>query len=343
VAALFSPFVQADASTTRKYGGTGLGLAICKQLVEMMGGTIGVASREGSGSTFWFTAVFDLAGEPAPGARPPASGRDARHGANGATAPAGRDARILVVEDNATNREVSLAQLRKLGYQASAVADGAGAMEALRRGGYGLVLMDRDMPVMDGFEATRRIRGSNRPGIPGIPIVALTADAMPADRDRCLSGGMNDYLAKPVDLDRLAEVLARWLPACGSGGAAQSASPRAGERATAVFNEESLLRRLMGDRQTAGIVLQGFLEDVPRQLNHLRRKLDEADAPGVQKQAHAIKGAAATAAAEDLHAILLAMERAGASGQLDACGELWPRAAEEFGRFRSALERAGWT
>jgi len=336
-AALFTPFTQADTSTTRRYGGTGLGLAICKQLVKMMGGTIGVDSREGLGSTFWFTVVLELA--PA-GRQLPASERgDGRLGARRGTALNGRTARILVAEDNSTNREVALAQLEKLGYQASAVANGAEAVEAVERGGYDLVLMDCAMPVMDGFESTRRIRRSSHPDI---PIVAVTADAMPTDRDRCLGEGMNDYVAKPVELRRLADVLARLLPASGGGDPAPASGQAAGEPAGAIFNVEALLRRLMGDRQLAGAVLRGFLHDVPSQLNNLRARLGEADGPGARSQAHALKGAAATVAAEGLHAIALAIERAGTAGQLDQCGDLLPRAVEEFERFKSILERAGW-
>ncbi len=201
-AALFSPFVQADASTTRKYGGTGLGLAISRQLVEKMGGTIGLDSREGKGSTFWFTAVFEALPEPvaAPAAlQPPLP-----------ATPVPRSARILIAEDNPTNQLVGLAQLSKLGYQARAVANGAEALEALQHDAYDLVLMDCEMPVMDGYEATRRLRQS---GNLRLPIIALTANAMTEDRDRCLREGMNGFLSKPVDLRKLSEMLAAWIPA----------------------------------------------------------------------------------------------------------------------------------
>ena len=119
-------------------------------------------------------------------------------------------ARILVAEDNPTNRLVALAQLQKLGYKADAVVNGAEAVEAVKDGDYDLVLMDAQMPVMDGLDATRNIRRSSKGAI---PIIAMTAGAMPADRDRCLAHGMSDYLAKPVDLGLLEEVLERWLPA----------------------------------------------------------------------------------------------------------------------------------
>jgi CheY-like chemotaxis protein len=166
-----------------------------------------------------------------------------------------------VAEDNFTNREVILAQLKKLGYNGEAVINGAEAVEALRRGDYSLLLMDCAMPLMDGYEATRRIRQSMQMHI---PIIALTASAMPPDRERCLSEGMDDYLAKPVELPRLAAVLARWLSVSDSVPAA-STLPESGEKPTAViFDADSLLRRLMDDRELAGALLKGFLNRARR-------------------------------------------------------------------------------
>jgi len=336
-AELFSPFTQADASTTRKYGGTGLGLAIAKQLVELMGGTLGVNSLEGRGSIFWFTAVFDLA----PAGRPQAApeGREAGSRRLDVKTPPASNARILVAEDNATNRDVALALLGKLGYKGSGVANGAEAVEALRHDRYDLVLMDCEMPVMDGFEATRRIRASAGPAI---PIIALTADAMAADRDRCLAQGMNDYLSKPVDLGRLAEVLAGWLPVPAPAAADQTGGQPVAEPAAPALDMEALLKRLMGDKELARVVVEGFLEDFPSQLNTLRKRLDEADGPGARLQAHALKGSAATASAPRLHAVALEMERDAAAGRLDRFGEILPRALEEFERLKSTLERAEW-
>jgi signal transduction histidine kinase/DNA-binding NarL/FixJ family response regulator len=330
ITALFSPFTQADDSTTRKYGGTGLGLAISKQLVEMMGGTIGVESQEGEGSSFWFTAVFQAAPElalsPTEGAVSIGQQKPASERIN---------TRILIADDNTTNWIVTRAQLKRLGYKADAVCNGAEAVEALRRGTYDLVLMDCEMPTMDGYEATRRIRQSAQSNI---PIIAVTANAMSTDRDRCLSIGMSDYLSKPVDLGQLAEMLAKWLPAFGAADVTQPSVPRD----TSVFDNESLMTRMMEDRELATIVIKGLLESFPAQFFDLRARLEEADARGVRLHAHAIKGAAAMVAADDLHAAALGMENAAMIGRLDHCGDLLPRVAEEFERLKGALATAGW-
>jgi CheY-like chemotaxis protein/HPt (histidine-containing phosphotransfer) domain-containing protein len=229
---------------------------------------------------------------------------------------------------------VALAQLRKLGYTASAVTNGLEAVEAVRDGSFDLILMDCQMPVMDGFEATRRIRASAQSGM---PIVAVTADAMSEDRDRCLSEGMSDYLSKPVELAALQHMLAKWLPP-----EQKEIVQKVVEAKEVAFDPESLLRRLMGDRELAGIVIKGFLESVPDQLHSLQACLNEADAAGTRLQAHALKGAAATVSAEALRAIALTMEGAARSGELGRCSALLPRADAELARFRTVLNRDGW-
>lgn len=326
-AALFSPFTQADASTTRKYGGTGLGLVISKQLVELMGGRIGFESRENLGTTFWFTAVFKVAHTveqefaprlPRPVADPAPKAREHRSGV-----------RILLAEDNPTNRIVALAQLKKLGYAADAVNDGADAVEAVRRSGYDLVLMDCQMPGMDGFEATRRIRQSQRRDI---PIIALTASAMSGDREQCLEQGMDDYLSKPVDLVSLAEKLDKWLAA----GQPQARPANRAEPSLPVFDEQALLERIMGDRALASTVIRGFLSDVPSQLAALGQRLAEHDAAGARLRAHTLKGAAAAVSAEDLRSIAAAIEGAVKAGDLENSAHLIPQAAAAFERFRTA-------
>ncbi|VVB72846.1 Methyl sulfide methyltransferase-associated sensor [uncultured archaeon] len=207
---LFSPFTQGDCSTTRKYGGTGLGLAISRQLVELMGGKIGVESKEGRGSTFWFTALFKKQSA-SPGST------DERETMNSAARPSFSEDvmhkfRILVAEDNPVNQKVAQALLKKMGVHADVVANGQEAINELRLIPYDLVLMDCQMPEIDGLEATRRIR-KDVLGVlnPRIPIIAMTASNMQGDREKCIMAGMDDFIAKPVQLGELAEVLSRWL------------------------------------------------------------------------------------------------------------------------------------
>jgi len=340
VSSLFSPFVQADVSTTRKYGGSGLGLAISRQLVEMMGGKMAVDSREGEGSTFWFTAGFQ---QGSPGEPPTIEDRRQEISdvipktAGHAQSRSAHSGRILVAEDNPTNQEVILAQLKKLGYQADAVVNGAEAVAAVERGVYALVLMDCQMPVMDGYQATGRIRNLR---LPDLPIVALTANAMSSDMDRCRSAGMSDYLAKPVDLSRLAEMLERWMPEAGSIEAAPAKTVAV--NANTVFDADSLLQRLMGDRELAEIILNVFLGDAPLVLKRLCDALNESDAEGARMHAHTLKGSAATVSAEALRAVAMAMETAATEGRLDRCCELFPRAADEFELFEKTVRRDGW-
>jgi len=435
---LFESFSQLDPSHSRHFGGTGLGLAISRQLVELMGGAIGVDSQPGEGSTFWFELTLEPQEEPRAetppvlvpghrvlvvddnasnremlGARLGHWGLEVRAAASAAEAlallrravdagepphcvlidrhmpgmdglalaaairaepllaglplvlmrPLGEhldpaastnrlfaaqlrkplrlrdlrdllprllesgaerrppppplarpasshavalepglrasDARILLADDNRTNQLVALGQLRHLGYTADCADHGQAVLDALAAGHYDLLLLDIQMPGMDGFETLARIRASDSPARnPRLPVVAMTAHALTGDRERCLEAGMDDYLAKPLAPEALAAVLARWLPAA----RAEPGAP--------ILDEERLLEQCMGDAALARNALEVFLQDLPNQLHALREALSSTHLKEIAEQAHQLKGAAASIAAVALAEAAHALETA---------------------------------
>ncbi|HTN33320.1 MAG TPA: ATP-binding protein [Marinobacter sp.] len=212
---IFLPFSQADAETTRLYGGTGLGLALCRQLVDRMHGQIQVDSKPGKGSRFTVMLPLRVKENSPSGALPVSAtnGHGEQTTRKGVSSVAGQAIHILLVEDNRVNQLVATGLLKRLGHQVDHAGNGAEALEALTARHYDLVLMDCQMPVMDGYEATRRIRANE--AWKDLPIIAVTANAMQGDRDACLASGMNDYITKPFSRDQLESVINRWASRSG--------------------------------------------------------------------------------------------------------------------------------
>jgi CheY-like chemotaxis protein/HPt (histidine-containing phosphotransfer) domain-containing protein len=249
-------------------------------------------------------------------------------------------ARILLAEDNVTNQIVTNGILNKLGLAADVVANGAEAIQVLQSTAYDLVLMDVQMPVMDGFETTRQIRSPNSAvRNHEIPIIAMTAHALHGDRERCLESGMNDYLSKPLSANDLSEVLGRRMPEANHepGVLREIEALLPASASPMVFDRDGMLDRLMNDENLSNRVVDAFLEDIPGQIETLRRCLQHSDAAGAARQAHLLKGAAANVGGEALRAVAIDLEIAGNLGNLNSIAAHIDDLDRQFLRLREAM------
>jgi signal transduction histidine kinase/HPt (histidine-containing phosphotransfer) domain-containing protein/ActR/RegA family two-component response regulator len=324
---IFNPFEQGDGSVTRRYGGTGLGLAISSSLVGMMGGRLWLESQVGKGTTFHFTARFGPAGQPGGTQAPPAVP------ASGAAPP--RSLRVLLAEDNAVNQRLVARLLEKEGHAVTLAGNGREALAALEREPFDLVLMDVQMPELDGLETTRRIRRRERDTGGHVPIVALTAHAMKGDRERCLEAGMDAYVSKPVHPQQLFQAIGTLAPVPAAAGGTHEAN------GDAVWDPAAALARVGGDRELLGELTHLFLDECPKWLAEIHQALDAGDAAELRRAAHSLKGGLGHFGARSALDAAQCLEAMGRTGDLTQAGPAFARLEAALADLRPALAALG--